>query len=309
MSDNSQAFQDLEKLAKLRARGVITQAEFTTEKKQILENMNQPTAIQAPKKEAVAQLTADVKTEKVAAKTPRPIWYKRPIGLLLAVLMWLYFIPYWALTRNDSRDEWYQHGWGAAVAVVFLPFFALWHIWARKQHWAIWLRGALSAVIVLFMVSFAAASADPQPAANAPHPTAQKPAVVQDKKEVKELKETKPVAYGKQTVDDGGLPQGQTKITQAGSDGVETITYSVTYVNGKEMARKLVSDTVTQQPVVEVTAHGTYVAPAPQPQVTPTPAPVTSGARTGAVCKDGSPSSATGSGACSHHGGVAYWTY
>lgn len=31
--------------------------------------------------------------------------------------------------------------------------------------------------------------------------------------------------------------------------------------------------------------------------------------RTGATCKDGTSSSATGSGACSGHGGVATWTY
>jgi uncharacterized protein YgiM (DUF1202 family) len=29
--------------------------------------------------------------------------------------------------------------------------------------------------------------------------------------------------------------------------------------------------------------------------------------RTGAVCRDGTSSSATGRGACSHHGGVSYW--
>ena len=29
--------------------------------------------------------------------------------------------------------------------------------------------------------------------------------------------------------------------------------------------------------------------------------------RTGAVCNDGTSSTATGRGACSHHGGVAYW--
>ncbi|MCU7496100.1 MAG: hypothetical protein HF314_17530 [Ignavibacteria bacterium] len=34
-----------------------------------------------------------------------------------------------------------------------------------------------------------------------------------------------------------------------------------------------------------------------------------SGTRIGAVCNDGSTTSATGSGACSHHGGVKYWTY
>jgi len=33
------------------------------------------------------------------------------------------------------------------------------------------------------------------------------------------------------------------------------------------------------------------------------------GNRIGAVCKDGTSSSATGSGACSHHGGVARWIY
>ena len=34
-----------------------------------------------------------------------------------------------------------------------------------------------------------------------------------------------------------------------------------------------------------------------------------SGGRTGAICRDGWRSSATGRGACSHHGGVGYWLY
>ncbi|RYF39629.1 MAG: DUF3761 domain-containing protein, partial [Cytophagaceae bacterium] len=33
------------------------------------------------------------------------------------------------------------------------------------------------------------------------------------------------------------------------------------------------------------------------------------GQRTGARCSDGSYSGATGSGACSHHGGVSEWLY
>jgi hypothetical protein len=31
--------------------------------------------------------------------------------------------------------------------------------------------------------------------------------------------------------------------------------------------------------------------------------------RVGAICKDGTTSTATGSGACSHHGGVSCWQY
>jgi hypothetical protein len=33
------------------------------------------------------------------------------------------------------------------------------------------------------------------------------------------------------------------------------------------------------------------------------------GYRIGAICSDGTQSSATGSGACSHHGGVMCWLY
>jgi len=51
----------------------------------------------------------------------------------------------------------------------------------------------------------------------------------------------------------------------------------------------------------------------PTPRPTFTPAPVvpapSSGGRTGAICRDGTRSSATGRGACSHHGGVAQWLY
>ncbi len=54
--------------------------------------------------------------------------------------------------------------------------------------------------------------------------------------------------------------------------------------------------------------------PTPKPTVTPQPivraAPAApSGGRIGAICNDGTRSSATGRGACSHHGGVARWLY
>lgn len=48
--------------------------------------------------------------------------------------------------------------------------------------------------------------------------------------------------------------------------------------------------------------------PTPPPAADPTPAPP-SGRRIGAICRDGSHSNATGSGACSHHGGVREWIY
>jgi hypothetical protein len=126
------------------------------------------------------------------------------------------------------------------------------------------------------------------------------------------------------------LASGKQQVSAHGVDGEHTITYQVTYVQGKETARKQVSDSVTKQPVTQITLIGTYVAPAP----TPAPAPAqtahdcpngtyvnsagntvcspyaSSSAPTGATakCGDGTYSfSQSCSGTCSHHGGVATW--
>ena len=53
---------------------------------------------------------------------------------------------------------------------------------------------------------------------------------------------------------------------------------------------------------------GTLCSPTAGP-TPPPPPPPTSRYRIGARCRDGSLSSATGSGACSHHGGVSCWRY
>ena len=65
---------------------------------------------------------------------------------------------------------------------------------------------------------------------------------------------------------------------------------------------------LTHQPLPTAIVRPTAV---PQRVVPPAPAApaAPSGGRTGAICRDGSRSSATGRGACSHHGGVAQWLY
>jgi hypothetical protein len=60
-------------------------------------------------------------------------------------------------------------------------------------------------------------------------------------------------------------------------------------------------------PVISVPTQRPTVAPTRRPAATAT-IPV-SRYRTGATCKDGTSSSATGKGACSRHGGVSCWRY
>lgn len=73
----------------------------------------------------------------------------------------------------------------------------------------------------------------------------------------------------------------------------------------------IASSTPTVQPkVVTKVPEPTKVLPIPTKIVIPVPDnPSSNPVRTGAVCKDGTSSSATGRGACSGHGGVSCWNY
>jgi resuscitation-promoting factor RpfB len=97
------------------------------------------------------------------------------------------------------------------------------------------------------------------PTRTAPH-TSAAPTV-----ESKTITETQPIPFTEKTVDDGSLAKGTRQVRTPGVNGVKTLTYKVTYTNGSETGRELVSDVVTQQPVVQVVAVGSKVAAPPPP--------------------------------------------
>lgn len=137
----------------------------------------------------------------------------------------------------------------------------------------------------------------------------------QSKIETKTVTETEAIPFETKSVDDSNLAKGQTKNDPEGVNGVRNITYTVTTKDGQQIEKVKTGEVVSTQPVTKVVHNGTYVVPV----VTPAPSSSTSSSsaqnsqstsqRTGAICRDGSLSSATGRGACSHHGGVAHWTY
>jgi hypothetical protein len=92
--------------------------------------------------------------------------------------------------------------------------------------------------------------------------------------EVKEESTTTPVPFGQVAASDPNALVGTSAVTVVGVDGVKTLTYRVTYTDGVETDRELVSETVTTPPVDQVTTTGSkqpvVVAPKPAP---PAPAP------------------------------------
>ncbi|HVX24033.1 MAG TPA: G5 domain-containing protein, partial [Candidatus Saccharimonadales bacterium] len=72
----------------------------------------------------------------------------------------------------------------------------------------------------------------------------------------KEISTYVAIAFSSKTENDVNLKRGTTEV-RAGQNGVETIVYSVTYdQNGNEISRKTTSDTVTKQPVTQITKVG-----------------------------------------------------
>ena len=80
---------------------------------------------------------------------------------------------------------------------------------------------------------------------------------------------TEVMPFTETRVDDGALAAGQTQVRTAGQNGEKTLTYLVHLLDGQEVSRELISDVVTTQPVTQVIANGTYVAPPPPPAPAP----------------------------------------
>jgi len=113
----------------------------------------------------------------------------------------------------------------------------------------------------------------------------------------KQETETQAILFTTEDQNTSSLAKGKTRVTQQGQDGIETLTYKVTYTNGTQTDKTLVSTIVTTQPVVQIIEVGTYVAPAtPAPSLTPMPTaaptgchPLTSGGncyRAGEYCSN-----------------------
>lgn len=69
------------------------------------------------------------------------------------------------------------------------------------------------------------------------------------------------VAFETEYYDDDTIFKDSNKIVIEGQPGINTVTASVSYVNGIAVSRNIISSTVVSEPVTEVVAIGTKVAP------------------------------------------------
>lgn len=76
--------------------------------------------------------------------------------------------------------------------------------------------------------------------------------------EVKELSDTEAIAFSTVVKSNSSLPNTQRKVTQEGKEGEKKTTFSVTYENGKEVLRKVISEVVSKKPKEKIIVQGTY---------------------------------------------------
>jgi len=73
----------------------------------------------------------------------------------------------------------------------------------------------------------------------------------------KDIKQVSSVAYSTVVKNDSSLNQGASKVLQQGQSGEKETVIRVMFENGKEVSRKLISETVNKQPVQKIVAVGT----------------------------------------------------
>jgi hypothetical protein len=85
--------------------------------------------------------------------------------------------------------------------------------------------------------------------------TSSKPSIT-----TKEITKTESISYKTIKENDSTLEKGKEKVKRNGSNEVRTITYKVTYKDGKETSRSRISSEVTRNPVNKIISVGTKVA-------------------------------------------------
>ncbi len=73
------------------------------------------------------------------------------------------------------------------------------------------------------------------------------------------ITETETIKYETKKVKDSSMYEGQTEVKTKGVNGKTEHTYNVTYIDGKETSRELVSSKVVTEPVTEVIKVGTKI--------------------------------------------------
>lgn len=80
---------------------------------------------------------------------------------------------------------------------------------------------------------------------------------------VSEVAVASAIPFGRTSVEDNGLPRGQSRIDVAGADGEKVSVFRVTTVDGVETSRSLLRESVIREAVTEVSVVGTYDPPPP----------------------------------------------
>ncbi len=89
--------------------------------------------------------------------------------------------------------------------------------------------------------------------------------VTVDRVTYREREEISEIPYGSNTVERTELPLGETQVVTSGVNGEKVTVYRDKLINGKVVESSVISTTVTEDPVDEIIAVGTYEAPAVPP--------------------------------------------
>lgn len=71
--------------------------------------------------------------------------------------------------KKENKKEWYQTCWGITIAILFLPIFIVWYVWAKSKLSQVW-KIVITVIIGIMFIS--ALTNEPKPTTTTTKPSA-----------------------------------------------------------------------------------------------------------------------------------------
>ncbi len=155
-----------------------------------------------------------------------------------------------AISMQVTKKEWYKHGWGLLVTVLFFPYFLIWYAWA-KSSWSKNVKIILTSVIALIMlpIMIGAATTQPEETTQQNSLTSQEDTQAKEQQELEAKKATEEIAQKEAADKLAQETEAQKKIAE------EAAAAAATQRKAAEAATNSSSPSQTTAPVAEESSN------------------------------------------------------
>lgn len=147
-------------------------------------------------------------------------------------------------TQNSRKKEWYKHWWGVIIAIIILPVFAIWYVWAKSKlnttnKWV------MTGLIIIFtiIISVSNDSSDKKKETTENQPKTNTPQVQETKAEV----QLSPEEIAEKEAEEKVKQEAEDKAKNIPAEYKSALYQATSYANTMHMSKRGVYDQLVSE--------------------------------------------------------------